>query len=101
MLKAGTGTSPSARKKCVSWPSGPLKRGAPHVVLLAFKGGTPVGLAACSVGEYHIGTEVRIASIQSISVSRSVRSSLGGGRVALGLMQAIHRWAKAQGGRKK
>ncbi|AHD03259.1 hypothetical protein METH_17745 [Leisingera methylohalidivorans DSM 14336] len=75
---------------------GAFEEGAPHVVLLAFKGEVPVGLAACSVGEYHTGTDVRIASIQNISVSRSVRSALGGGRVALGLMQAIHRWAKAQ-----
>lgn len=62
---------------------GAIAEGAPHVVVLAFKGSTPVGLAACSVGEYHIGTDVRIASIQSISVSRRVRSALGGGRVAL------------------
>ncbi|AHD02883.1 hypothetical protein [Leisingera methylohalidivorans] len=76
---------------------GAFEEGAPHIVLLAFKARAPVGLAACSVGEYHIGTDVRIASIQNISVSRSVRSALGGGRVALGLMQAVHRWAKAQG----
>ncbi|AHD03198.1 hypothetical protein [Leisingera methylohalidivorans] len=71
--------------------------GAPHVVPLAFNGGVPVGHAACSVGKYHIGTGMQIASIQNISASRNVRSALGGSRVALGLMQALHRWATAQG----
>ncbi|UWQ35492.1 hypothetical protein K3555_23650 (plasmid) [Leisingera sp. M527] len=45
-----------------------FEEGAPHIVLLAFKARAPVGMAACSVGEYHIGTDVRIASIQYISV---------------------------------
>lgn len=57
---------------------GAFAEGAPHVVLLAFKGGRPAGLAACSVGEYHIGTGVRIASIQNLSVSRDVRSAADG-----------------------
>ncbi|MFV1528507.1 MULTISPECIES: GNAT family N-acetyltransferase [unclassified Phaeobacter] len=76
-----------------------LVDGAPQIVLLALKGEVPVGLAACTVGEFHIGTDVRIASINTIAVSRRVRSSLGGGRIALALIQGLHRWAKAQNAR--
>jgi len=47
-----------------------------HAVMLAEKDGAPVGFAYCSVGEYHIGTDVLLTTIHNINVSRDVRVSL-------------------------
>ncbi|AXT37127.1 GNAT family N-acetyltransferase (plasmid) [Phaeobacter sp. LSS9] len=90
---------PFSEDKARKLVQGAFEDGAPQIVLLALKGGDPVGLAACTVGEFHIGTDVRIASINTIAVSRRVRNTLGGGRIALALIQGLHRWAKVQNAR--
>lgn len=64
-----------------------------HGVFLAERKGTPVGFSFCSIGEYHIGSDVLIATINNINVTKSVRSRLTGGRAALGLFQGIKSWA--------
>ncbi len=74
-----------------------LKDTKRHGLFLAEKEEKPVGFAYCSVGEYHIGEGTLIATIHNVNVSRSVRGRLGGGRVALGLFNGIHSWAKARG----
>lgn len=68
-----------------------------HAAMLAFKGDVPVGFAYCSVGEYHIGQGVLLTTIHNMNVSRSIRSTLSGGRVALGLFKGIETWSKARG----
>ena len=68
-----------------------------HGVFLAAKGDAPVGMLYCSVGEYHIGTDVLLTTIHNMNVSRDVRESLSGGRVALGLMSGVKSWSKARG----
>ncbi|UWQ09115.1 hypothetical protein K3X41_05875 [Aliiroseovarius crassostreae] len=60
-----------------------------HAVMLAEKDCVPVGFAYCSVGEYHIGTDVLRTTIHNINVSRDVRMTLSGGRVAMGLFRGI------------
>lgn len=70
-----------------------------HAVMLALKAEQPVGLLYCSVGEYHIGEGVLLATIHNINVLKSVRSSLGGGRAALGLLRGATQWAKARNAR--
>jgi hypothetical protein len=65
--------------------------------MLAVRGGNPVGFAACSIGEYHMGTGVLITTVHGIYVPRPFRASLAGGREAFNLFRAIERWSKAQG----
>lgn len=67
--------------------------------MLACKGDNPVGFAYCSVGEYHIGEGVLVATINNINVSRPVRAGLSGGRAALGLFKGIETWSRARGAR--
>jgi hypothetical protein len=40
--------------------------------------------------------ESALRSIHDFNVARAVREHLGGGKVALGLLYGVHRWAKAQ-----
>ena len=54
-------------------------------VFLARKRDVPVGFAYCSISEYHIGSGHLLTSIHNINVSKSVRSGLSGGKVAVGL----------------
>ncbi|UWP90182.1 hypothetical protein [Aliiroseovarius crassostreae] len=68
-----------------------------HAVMLAEKHGVPVGAAYCSVGEYYIGTDVLLTTIHNINVSRDVRMTLSGGRVAMGLFRGIETWSQARG----
>lgn len=68
-----------------------------HAVMLALKNKIPVGFLYCSVGEYHIGTGVLLTTIHNMNVSRSIRASLSGGRVALGLFKGVETWSKARG----
>lgn len=66
-------------------------------VMLATKGETAVGFLGCSVGEYHIGKGVLIATVHSMYVSRSTRIALSGGRAALGLLKGVETWSEARG----
>ncbi|MEP1959028.1 MAG: hypothetical protein ABJK65_09350, partial [Kangiellaceae bacterium] len=73
-----------------------IKNDKRHAVMIAEKDAQPVGFAYCSVGEYHIGTGALITTIHNINVSKDVRSSLSGGRTALGLFRGIETWSKAR-----
>jgi hypothetical protein len=68
-----------------------------HGMMLAVKGQVLIGMAYCSVGELHIGTGVLLTTIHNINVQRSIRSSLSGGRAALGLFKGIETWSQARG----
>lgn len=70
-----------------------------RAVMLARRGNDPVGFAYCSAGEYHIGKGALITTIHNINVSRHVRASLSGGRVALGLFKGVETWSKARSAR--
>lgn len=67
--------------------------------MLATINDEPVGFTYCSVGEYHIGEGVLLTTIHNMNVTRSVRASLAGGRVALGLFKGVETWSKARGGK--
>ena len=68
-----------------------------HAVMLAKQGEKAVGIAYCSVGEYHLGAGVLLTTIHNINVSNAVRSSLSGGKVALGLFRGVETWSRARG----
>ena len=68
-----------------------------YAVMLAEKHGQAVGFAYCSVGEYHIGSNVLLTTIHNMNVSRAVRSSLSGGKIALGLFRGVETWSQARG----
>lgn len=68
-----------------------------HAVMLATKGDTPVGFVYCSAGEYHIGEGVLLTTIHNMNVSRAVRSSLSGGKIAMGLFKGVETWSQARG----
>ncbi|KZL22974.1 MULTISPECIES: hypothetical protein [unclassified Pseudovibrio] len=70
-----------------------------HAVMLALKAEQPVGLLFCSVGEYHIGEGILLATIHNINVLKEVRASLSGGRAALGLLSGAKQWANARNAR--
>ena len=70
-----------------------------HGVLLASRGSKLVGFAYCSVGPYHIGSDVLLTAIHSLYVTRPVRTSLSGGKAGLGLLKGVETWSKARGAR--
>lgn len=74
-----------------------LKDHKRSAIFLGERRGSPVGFAYCTIGEYHIGTGTLIATIHNINVIKSVRSSLDGGRVALGLFRGAETWSKSKG----
>lgn len=74
-----------------------LKDSKRHGIFIAVRGAVPIGFAYCTLGEYHIGTDVLIATIHNINVSRQVRQRLAGGRAALGLLNGVKSWARARG----
>jgi len=68
-----------------------------HAVMLAEKRGRAVGFVYCSVGEYHIGSDILLTTIHNMNVSHTVRSSLAGGKIALGLFRGVETWSQARG----
>jgi hypothetical protein len=65
--------------------------------MIAERRGQAVGFVYCSVGEYHIGSDVLLTTIHNMNVARSVRSSLSGGKIALGLFRGVETWSQARG----
>ena len=74
-----------------------LKDDKRHGIFIAARGAVPIGFAYCTLGVYHIGTDVLIATIHNINVSREARQRLAGGRAALGLLNGVKSWARARG----
>ena len=64
--------------------------------MIAEKHGQAVGFVYCSVGEYHIGSDVLLTTIHNMNVFRTVRSSLSGGKIALGLFRGVETWSQAR-----
>jgi hypothetical protein len=74
-----------------------LQNNKQQAILMVAKGDRPIGFASCSIGEYHIGEGAFISTIHNMNVSQSFRSTLAGGRAALGLLKGIETWSKARG----
>ncbi|MFQ1700786.1 hypothetical protein ACJ5NV_09330 [Loktanella agnita] len=91
------GYVPFSAEKVARLAKAAFKDDAKHAVMLAERDGHFVGIAYCSVGEYHLGTDVLLTTIQNINVSKSVRASLSGGKIALGLFRGIETWSQARG----
>ena len=68
-----------------------------HSFMLAERGSEPVGLLHCSAGEYFIGTDTILVTVHSVNVPRRHRGGLGGGRIAMGLLNGARTWARARG----
>lgn len=54
------------------------------------------GFASVHAGEYFLGSGTLIATVQTLNISGSLSGKMLGGKVALRLMQAIRKWAKAR-----
>lgn len=67
------------------------------IVLYAWYKGRAIGVIHSTIGEYYLGDGGRFATILGIYVSRDVRSSVLGGRVAIRLLRSASEWAKNQG----
>ena len=67
--------------------------------VLAARGDDVVGMLWCSVGEYHIGSDVLLTTIHNLNVGKTLRASLAGGRVTLGLLKRAEAWSRAKGAR--
>jgi GNAT superfamily N-acetyltransferase len=70
---------------------------ARHLVAVAEVGRKPEGFVFASVGEYFVGTDVIIATINVIYTSQALRGSLLGGRAATRLLKAVRNWCKGIG----
>lgn len=70
-----------------------------HLVAVAEVGEKPEGFVYASVGEYFVGTDALIVTINVIYSSQKLRSRLLGGRAALGLFNAVRRWSNGIGAR--
>lgn len=68
-----------------------------HAVMLGYKNGEAIGMLYCSIGEYHIGTDVLLTTIHNLNVRVDKRMALSGGKVALGLLRGVRSWSKARG----
>ena len=71
---------------------------ARHGFLVAYQNESPVGFVYCGIGEPLIGTGLLVTNVHVLFVSKPVRSSLLGGKVANGLLNGILHWNKARNG---
>lgn len=88
---------PFSEEKVVKIAQVVLKQSQLNCVFLAEKNGVVVGFSYCSLGEYHIGKGVIVATLQSLCVLHSVRAGLNGGKVALGLIARNINWSRQRG----
>ncbi|TNB46262.1 hypothetical protein FF124_19120 [Martelella lutilitoris] len=51
------------------------------------------------VSEYHIGSDILLSTIHNLNVPKSLRATLAGSRVTLGLMKRAEAWSRAKGAR--
>lgn len=68
-----------------------------HAVMIARKSSEPVGFVYCSVGEYHIGTDVLLTTIHNLNVLKNARANLSSGKIAFGLLRGVETWSEALG----
>jgi GNAT superfamily N-acetyltransferase len=58
--------------------------------------GKAVGMMQAGVGEYYLGDGGRIATVHALYVSKRIRGTLLGGKVAMKLMRIVADWANEQ-----
>ena len=61
------------------------------------RGDDILGVMGAEIGEYYLGTDIKIATNYFLYVSGRVRGTALGGRVAVRLMRLFIDWAKAKG----
>ncbi|NKC14188.1 MAG: GNAT family N-acetyltransferase [Gammaproteobacteria bacterium] len=67
------------------------------ITLKAEVKGEIVGFLYCTIGEYFIAENNLQATVHVLDVKKNLRHSVLGGKVAVKLVKAITKWAKAQG----
>lgn len=72
---------------------------AQHLVAVAEVGGKPEGFVFASAGEYFVGIDALIVTINAVYTSHQIRNSLLGGKAAVGLLRSVGAWAKGIGAR--
>jgi hypothetical protein len=93
------GYIPFSRDKARKIGERALADPARNLLIVAELRGRPVGFLFASIGEFHIGTDVRLATIHAVYTERRLRASLCGGRVTAHLFRALNKWAAAVGAR--
>lgn len=93
------GYIPFSEAKVLKVATAALKDEKRHAIMVAFRDDYLVGATSCSIGEFHIGTDVLLTTIHNINVRREERARLSGGRAALGLFKGVETWSRARGAR--
>ncbi|NJN35799.1 MAG: hypothetical protein HC794_00595 [Nitrospiraceae bacterium] len=93
------GDIPFSRDKALTLLLQVLAEDTRHLLAVAEVNGRPEGVVFASVGEYFVGTDALIVTINVIYTSQTLRGSLLGGRAALGLFKAVGRWSTGIGAR--
>jgi len=88
---------PFSRDKAKRLMRQTMAEDARHLVAAAEVGGKPEGFIFASAGEYFVGTDALIVTINVIYTSQELRGSMLGGRAAVGLFRAVGKWAKGIG----
>ena len=65
--------------------------------LVAVFDGRVAGLALAVLGDYFIGQDARITTVQAVILDPAIRSSLLGGKVTFRLVRTVMRWSEAAG----
>jgi len=90
---------PFSRDKARRLLSQVMAEDARHLLAVAEVGGKPEGFLFASAGEYFVGTDTLIVTINVIYNSQALRRTLLGGRAAVGLFNAVRRWSSGIGAR--
>lgn len=91
------GYIPFSREKARKIGERALSDPARNLLIVAELRGRPVGFLFASVGEFHIGHGVRLATIHAVYTEPRLRASLCGGRVTTHLFRALTNWAEVAG----
>lgn len=67
-----------------------------HGIMMCYEDDRAVGVAYCTIGEYHIGAGTLVTTIHNINVLPEKRRGLSGGKVALGLIRGVETWSQAR-----
>lgn len=87
------GYIPFSRDKALTLLLQVLAEDKRHLLAVAEVNGRPEGVVFASVGEYFVGTDALIVTINVIYTSQRLRNSLLGGKVATSLLEAVKKWS--------
>ena len=63
------------------------------ISIMAEVRGKPVGYLYAAAGEYYVGSDTLLTTVHVIHVTKSIRHSLLGGKVAFRLVRGIRQWS--------